>query len=276
MTGSGEVLAAIRSAVGVEPVDDGRAIGQTGHGGVPRQGLFGGQMIAQCLAACAHTVPEGSVPDSLHANLLRTGRAGEPVEFRIERVRDGRTLQHRDVRGYQEGALIVQAAVVACTPAAALDWQLATIPAFEAPDTSPDAPASSHQLLGWGVFDVAHPAGQPGIEPPSHPLWLRSSIELPDDPWLHGAVKAFWSDFGMNWRARATHNELVETAVSSLSATHSVWFHRRVPTSEWHLFDVHTQSLSGNQGYVQASLFDAAGGLAASVSQGVFIRHPNR
>jgi acyl-CoA thioesterase II len=168
----------------------------------------------------------------------------------------------------------VHAAVVASVPAEGLDWQLLPIPDHAPPDTSPGAPASPHKILGWGVFDVAHPVAEDGAEPPSHPLWLRSAVELPDDPWLHGSVKAFWSDFGMNWSARATHNELDETAVSSLSATHSVWFHRRVPTTEWHLFDVHTRSLAGNQGYVQASLYDHAGGLAASIAQGVFIRHP--
>jgi acyl-CoA thioesterase-2 len=232
-------------------------------------------MIAQSLAACAHTVPAGSLPDSIHADLLRTGRSGEPVEFRVERIRDGRSLQHRDVRGYQGDTLIVHATVVASVPAAGLDWQRQPMPEVAPPDTSPDAPESWGRHLGWGVFEVAHPRRDDGAEPPSHPLWVRSSVELPDDPWLHGAVKAFWSDFGMNWSARATHGELSDEPVASLSSSHSVWFHRRTPAHDWHLFDVRTQSLLGNQGFVRASLFDAAGGLGASIAQSVFIRHPD-
>jgi acyl-CoA thioesterase-2 len=268
------VLDAIRTEVGVEPVDDTLARGQTSRGGGPRAGLFGGQMIAQSLAACAHTVPVGAVPDSIHANLLRTGTAGDPVDFHVERIRDGGSLQHRDVRGYQGDQLIVHATVVSSVPAPGLDWQRAPMPETAAPDTSPDAPESWRRHLGGGVFDVAHPVSKDGLEPPSHPLWIRSSVELPPDPWLHGAVMAFWSDFGMNWSARATHNHLDDTEVSSLSASHSVWFHRHTPTHDWHLFDVHTQSLAGNQGFVRASLFDRAGGLTASIAQGVFIRHP--
>jgi acyl-CoA thioesterase-2 len=241
---------------------------------MPRQGLFGGQMIAQSLAACAHTVPAGSVPDSIHANLLRTGKNGDPVEFRIDRIRDGRSLQHRDVRGYQGDQLIVHATVVSSVPAEGLDWQLEAMPATPPPDMSPDAPESWGSHLGWGVFDVAHPVTEDAVEPPPHPLWVRSPIELPDDPWLHGAVRAFWSDFGMNWATRATHNRLDDTEVSSLSASHSVWFHRHLPTHHWHLFDVHTLSLAGNQGFVRSSIFDADGGLSASVLQGVFIRRP--
>jgi acyl-CoA thioesterase-2 len=216
------------------------------------------------------------VPDSIHANLLRTGQAGEPVEFRVERVRDGRTLQHRDVRGYQGDRLIVQAAVVSSIPSVGVDWQLTPMPDVPPPNTSPGAPVSWGGDLGWGVFEVAHPVSADEAPPPSHPLWLRSSVELPDDPWLHGAVRAFWSDFGMNWSARAMHNQLDDAPVSSLSATHSVWFHRRTPTHEWHLLDVHTRSLAGNQGFVGASLFDSSGGLAASIAQGVFVRRTER
>jgi acyl-CoA thioesterase-2 len=59
----------------------------------------------------------------MHANLLRPGRAGDPVEFHVDRVRDGRNLQHREVRGYQGDDLIVQATVVAALPVPGLDWQ---------------------------------------------------------------------------------------------------------------------------------------------------------
>ena len=231
-------------------------------------------MIAQSLAACAHTVPDGAVPSSIHVDLLRTGESGEPVDFRVERVRDGGSLQHRDVRGFQGDSLIVHATVVSAVPAAGLDWQRHPIPAIAPPDLSPGAPEAMGHFLRWGVFDVGYPTSEDDAEPPSHPLWVRSSVELPDDPWLEGAVRAFWSDFGMNWSARATHNELDEAPVVSLSSSHSVWFHRWPAVHEWHLFDVHTQSLAGNQGFVQASLFDASGGLTASVAQGVYIRNP--
>jgi acyl-CoA thioesterase-2 len=267
-------LEVLREIVGVVPTDDNRALGQSGPRRTGRGGLFGGQMVAQCLSACAHTLPSGSLPDSLHVNLLAGGQADVPVEFSIERVRDGRAMQHREVRGYQGDDLIVQATVVSVIPARGLDWQLASSPTVGPPDESPDAADPWAAGLGQGIFQTAHPAGGLESPPPPHPLWIRANLDLPEDPWLHAAVRAFWSDFGMNFATRATYGTLDPEPVSSLSATHSVWFHRATPTHDWHLFDVHVNSIHGNQGFVQASLFDRTGALSASIFQGVFVRRP--
>jgi acyl-CoA thioesterase-2 len=262
-----------RQAVGVEVVDESRARGDTSLGSVDRGGLFGGQMVAQSLSACAHTVPPGSVPDSIHVNMLGASQAGLPVDFQIERVRDGRAMQHREVRGFQDGRLILQALVVSSMPSAGLDWQEHSIP----PDIGPpDAESSSSSDwtvgLGWGAFEIVHPKGDDGTGG-SQPLWMRTIGAVSDDPWWHGAAVAFWSDFGMNWAVQASYRSLGR-AVSSTSVTHSLWLHRRTPLREWHLFDVHTQSLAGNQGFVRAAIFNADGQLVASVDQGVFIRRP--
>jgi acyl-CoA thioesterase-2 len=269
--------------VGVAPIDDRRARGETGPAGAERGGLFGGQMIAQSLAACAHTVPAGSVPDSMHANLLRGGRAGDPVEFHVDRVRDGRNLQHREVRGYQGDDLIVQATVVSALPIRGLDWQEPTAPPVGPPHRYPDGPMVWAEGLGRGVFEVAHPMPDGDTDrlrsslddptqPSAHPLWVRCAVDLPEDPWLHGAIRAFWSDFGMNWAARSIHNLLAPEPVTSVSATHSIWFHRPTPTGEWHLLDVHARSIFSNQVFVQAALFDSGGRISMSINQGVFVR----
>jgi acyl-CoA thioesterase-2 len=269
----------LRTLVGVDPIDDGHARGDTGPGGVERGGLFGGQMIAQSLAACAHTVPAGSVPDSMHVNLLRGGRSGDPVDFHVDRVRDGRNLQHREVRGYQGDDLIVEATVVSALPIRGLDWQEPAAPSVGPPHRYPEGPMVWAEGLGRGVFEVAHPEPEPtpdstdGLaEPPAHPLWLRCKVDVPDDPWLHSAIRAFWSDFGMNWAAREMHNYLTPEPVMSVSATHSVWFHRPTPTGEWHLLDVHARSIFSNQVFVQAALYDTDGRLSVSIAQGVFVR----
>jgi acyl-CoA thioesterase-2 len=265
---SADAMDSLRAAVGVEVVGDGLARGDTTWGGVERRGLFGGQMVAQALSACAHTVPEGFVPDSIHVNLLGASQSGVPIDFRVERVRDGRALQHRDVRGYQDGQPILHASVVSSGPSDGIDWQLAAMPLVGEPDTSPLAPLAWAHVLGRGLFEVVHPAGDG--ERKSFPLWVRSVVPI-EDPWLQRAAVAFWSDFGMNWSARETHDALAGP-ISSVSATHGLWFHRSTRPEAWHVFDVHTHSISGNQVFVRASLFSAAGELVASVDQGVFIR----
>ena len=75
----------------------------------------------------------------------------------------------------------------------------------------------------------------------------------------------------MNWAARVTHNLLEAEHVSSVSATHSIWFHRPTRTHEWHLLDVHARSIFSNQVFVQAALFDSGGRISMSINQGVFV-----
>jgi acyl-CoA thioesterase-2 len=264
---SPNALALLRLAVGVEVVDEDHARGDTSLGGTERPGLFGGQMVAQSLSACAHTVPVGAVPDSIHVNFLGNSRAGAPIDFRIERVRDGRALQHRDVRGYQEDRPILQASIVSSIPSEGLNWQLASHPEVGAPDTSPTAPRPWTQVLGWGAFEMVYPSGEG--ERPDFPLWFRAKVAS-EDAWLQSAAVAFWSDCGMNWAARADHIAIAGP-MSSVSATHGLWFHRPTRVEQWHLFDAHSHSFFGNQGFVRASLFDGEGRLIATVDQGVFI-----
>jgi acyl-CoA thioesterase-2 len=269
-----ETLASIREVCGTTRVDDDRSIGSTSHGEGRRHGIFGGQMISQALHAAHHTVPEGSVPESVHVNLLSGGYVGDDIEFVIERVRDGRNLQHRDVRGYQRGKPIVHASIVAAIPTEGLDWQRDSTPAIAEPDLSPKAPEPWGQMLGWGLFDVAHRQTD-DVNPSSHPVWLRSPVEAPPgDPWLHAAVYAFWSDFGPNWSIQVSHREQSGNSdgISSVSATHSIWFHTWTPIDRWHLFDAQTHRIAHHQGMIHCSLHDQSGRLNATVMQGIYIR----
>jgi acyl-CoA thioesterase II len=263
----------IRAAVGVEVGADGIAYGRTDLGGVERQGVYGGQLVAQALSAAGRTAPSGSVPDSIHAYLIGASLTGEPVAYHVEAIRDGRALQHRRVRGVQDGKLVLEATVVSTMPADGADWQAPVRPPAGAPDLRPDAPTAMYAFLGWNVFDIVAPATVDDIAPPDHPFWLRSRVDAGDDPWLWGAVHVFWSDLGLNGAARFLHDD-VAGPTSSVSANHAVWLHRRASPGDWHLFDVAPVSLAGNQGYVHGALFHESGALVASVNQRVFIRRP--
>jgi acyl-CoA thioesterase II len=270
-----DVLASIRDLCGTTPVDDDRSIGSTSHGESQRGGIFGGQMISQALHAAHHTVPEGSVPESMHINLLSAGYVGDDIEFVIDRVRDGRNLQHRDVRGYQRGKPILHASIVAAVPTEGLDWQREPMHAVGQPDVSTDAPEPWGRNLGSGLFEVAHRETDE-INPPSHPMWVRSPVPLsPGDPWLHAAVYAFWSDFGPNWAIRVSLHEqtgLRDEDIFSVSANHSIWFHAWTPINAWHLFDAQTHRIAHHQGMIHCSLHDQSGRLNATVMQGIYIR----
>ena len=62
--------------------------------------VYGGQVIGQALVAASRTVPAERPAHSLHAYFLRAGDPAVPIDYRVERDRDGGSFsdapRHRD------------------------------------------------------------------------------------------------------------------------------------------------------------------------------------
>jgi acyl-CoA thioesterase II len=67
------------------------------------QRVFGGQVLAQALAAAGRTVPDERVAHSLHAYFLLPGDPKVPIVYEVERIRDGGSFTTRRVKGIQHG-----------------------------------------------------------------------------------------------------------------------------------------------------------------------------
>ena len=67
--------------------------------------LFGGQVLAQALAAAQETIDERPC-HSLHGYFLRPGKVDIPVIFQVERIRDGKSFSTRRIIGIQNGQAI--------------------------------------------------------------------------------------------------------------------------------------------------------------------------
>ena len=72
-----------------------------------RDRVFGGQVIAQALAAACASVEEDRIVHSLHAYFLRAGEPGTPIIYRVERDFDGRSFSNRRVIAIQHGRPIL-------------------------------------------------------------------------------------------------------------------------------------------------------------------------
>ena len=79
---------------------------------------FGGQFMAQSLAAACRTVETAKPPTNMHLQFLRGGEAGDPVEYAVQRVFDGRTAAARRVDARQDGRLLTTASVSFSAPMA--------------------------------------------------------------------------------------------------------------------------------------------------------------
>ena len=63
--------------------------------------LFGGLVLAQAVVAAGRTVEKGDI-HSLHAYFLRAGQPVEPIDYVVERIREGRNFFTRRVTALQE------------------------------------------------------------------------------------------------------------------------------------------------------------------------------
>lgn len=67
------------------------------------RGVYGGAVIAQCLAAAQQTVPADFAAHSMHCYFVLNGNADVPIIYHVERVRQGRSFATRTVQARQRG-----------------------------------------------------------------------------------------------------------------------------------------------------------------------------
>ncbi|KAF2726322.1 Thioesterase/thiol ester dehydrase-isomerase [Polychaeton citri CBS 116435] len=67
------------------------------------RGIYGGAVIAQCLAAAQRTVPDNFTVHSMHCYFVLAGNAEIPVIYSVERVREGKSFCTRTVQARQRG-----------------------------------------------------------------------------------------------------------------------------------------------------------------------------
>lgn len=70
------------------------------------RGIYGGAVIAQCLAAAQRTVPKDFYVHSMHCYFVLNGNADIPIIYHVEHVREGRSFATRTVQARQRGAPI--------------------------------------------------------------------------------------------------------------------------------------------------------------------------
>jgi len=232
------------------------------------QRVFGGQVLAQALAAAARTVVERA-PHSLHGYFLRPGDPDRPIVYLVERVRDGRSFTTRRVVARQHGLPIFHMTASFQIAERGLEHQ-APMPGAPAPTGLPtlrDRLVDQGRRAAadeWGVLDVRYATETLDVQR----VWMRTSEPLPDDPLVHACVLAYASDLTLLGTALRPHRLAFDhPSLISASIDHALWFHRPVRMDEWVLYDQDTPSASGGRGLARGQLFTAQGDLCASTVQ---------
>jgi acyl-CoA thioesterase-2 len=244
--------------------------------------VFGGQVLGQSLHAACTTVP-GRRPHSMHAMFILPGNLKLPVEFDVERVRDGGSFSTRRVVATQEGRRIFVMSASFQQAEEGLSHQRAAPDSVD-PETLPSSlaawrarmenarrpfmpvPVDMRVVGGADLYSSATSA-------PSKQVWIKSPVALPDDVLTHEALFAYVSDYGLLWIALQPHGVTMgDPRLQIASLDHVIWFHRPFRMDEWLLFSMDSPNASGGRGLCFCHVYNQRGDLVATVAQEGLIR----
>ncbi|QNG18596.1 acyl-CoA thioesterase II [Rhodococcus triatomae] len=248
---------------------------------------FGGQLIAQALVAAGRTVGDARAVHAINAHFIRGGDVKAPIEYRVDRQRDGRAFANRQVTALQDGKeLFVMLA-------AFQDWGKGLDHAVEIPDVPyPDAlPPLGDHFVGFEdklkmFVDALKPIDMRYANDPAwilkgtgeklnhNRVWMRADGALPDDPLTHVATMAYSSDTTVLDSIITTHGlSWGFDRIVAATVNHSIWFHRPFRFDEWALYATESPVAAGSRGLATGRYFSIEGQLLATVVQEGLIRH---
>lgn len=262
----------------------------TGHrsgSGVGR--LFGGEVIAQALAAAAATVPGERPAHSLHAYFLRGGSEDHDSTCRVERDFDGGSFSNRRVIVEQQGRPILNLAASFHKREPGVEHQ-DDMPAVPPPEDLPtemearraaaaDVPEAMRPMLlrpraiEMRGVEPRHWSNSEPRDPVTH-SWFRSVAPLPDDHAIHRAVLAYTSDMTLLGTCALPHGlSWMKGDLVSASLDHALWFHSEdFRCDEWLLYVTDSPWAGHARGFNRGRIYTRDGRLIASVAQEGLIR----
>jgi acyl-CoA thioesterase II len=266
----------------LQHVGEGVYTGAPAPDGNERTRMFGGQLIAQALAAASFTTPDDLLCHSLHAYFVRPAQAGRTTDFEVANMRDGRSSALRKVMAVQRDELMCElTASFSREPSLeSKDFQVSMselVPPdqlFREAQTSPNLQADDLRKRPLGAYGPLQlmPA-QPRPAAPSMSTWIRVNGSLPSDPRLHACALSYASDLGaVHASMTAIGVQLFDPQWQVASLDHAVWFHRPFRADEWLLFTFDCTNVSAERGLNHGLVYTQNGALVASITQEALLR----
>lgn len=228
---------------------------------------FGGQFMAQSLAAAARTVESAKLPTSMHLQFLRGGEAGDTVDYTVTSVFDGRTAAARRVDSGQAGRLCTTASVSFALPLAGPEHGARTTLPGDPDALSRTGPAGPAPSMPLDEMDIRISDDRSGGEFVRR-LWWRVTVAVPDDALLHTVIAAYVSDVYMIDPALQVHGHSMAGRTHRSGTTDSsIWFHRPIHADRWNLLETRSPAAARGRGVITGSLIGADGAIAATLAQ---------
>jgi acyl-CoA thioesterase-2 len=243
----------------------------------PWGGLYGGHIVAQSLRAASTTVEEGFLPHSVRAYFIRRGDNSETVRYEVDRIRNGRSFCTRRVVARQSNGAILNLEASYQLPEDSPEISAVTLP--------PDVPRPNElpPAETWSPYieqrDVPREfISSDGRDGSGRLLsWYRTVENFGGDQLLNRCALAYLSDDLPTGAVMRGVPELrkkwdVENAFFSASLDHTVWFHRDVDASAWHLYDMNCHAYINGRGLAFGYVFHEDGTHVATVAQETLVR----
>ena len=254
------------------------------------QHVFGGQVLAQAIAAANRTIDDARQLHSIHAYFLRPGDWNIPILYQVDRIRDGRSFTTRRVAAIQHGRAIFSMASSWQKDEPGLEHSVSMpdVPSPESLRSDRDAyaeiakvrPEVKRFAYRFDAIDSRQVEnilmGNTDAHPPYKHTWLKTRDPLPDNPEVHLCMLAYMSDLDFMSTSMLPHGRSPggsgDGSFQGASLDHALWFHRAFRADEWLLFAKSSPSASGARGFVRGQFFNAGGELVATAAQECLIR----
>ncbi|MEO0543418.1 MAG: acyl-CoA thioesterase II [Pseudomonadota bacterium] len=262
-------------------------VGQSPQTG--RQRVFGGQVIGQAMVAAAKTVSHDRHMHSLHCYFMRGGDPAVPIEYRVQRLRDGASFSTRQVTAWQHGKAIYTLTGSFQRDEKGLEFGAKMPDDVPLPETLlseaqfveaygdklPDSVRQYYRRerpIELRPTSLAHYFSEEPLEA-QQLVWVRPTAPVPDDRLTQAAVLAYLSDMTLLDTALFAHGRSIfHPKLQVASLDHAMWFHHRHALDDWLLYVQDSPSTSGSRGFTRGTFFTRHGELIASTTQEGLIR----
>ncbi len=246
--------------------------------------VYGGQLLAQVVAAAQRTVSEDRVATMVQLLYLAGAKPEDAIDYAVTRLQDGRRFSSRQITARQGNTTVTSAHV---------SFQIeGDQPCHEQPiDGGIGDPEASRPIIDFeeiltrrlGVAGYLSLQSHPYVEcrfiDPLGDLlpeargkqiryWMRIGQKLPDAPQIHACAIAYLSDWWLNYTALAPLLKTVtydDFYASSLN--HTLWYHTPCRADEWMYCVADSPWANTSRGLSLARFYRRDGGLIASMAQ---------
>ncbi|KAI6221074.1 Acyl-coenzyme A thioesterase 8 [Aphelenchoides besseyi] len=267
--------------------------------------IYGGLLFAQGLEAAQLDVGDEYLPTAYHSLFVSYSYSHLPVDYKVEKLRNGKSFCARSVKGTQENGEVVFAAMANFSKASEATVQHTTsMPKVKSPDelvdffdfceqnltaindgklqVRPSVKANFERRL----FDKPHSVldirplnpeqtfmmQKFGVQEPMR-YWLKSSVKLGDDPKLHRQLLCYISDMYLVGAAVYPHISVGAQASLIASLDNTIWFHRYdFRADEWLLYETFSPAADSGRGISHGKIWTRDGTLIASTAQEILAR----